>query len=42
MEAVIVDLHVVHVAPRLGITWETDPKKIEAQIMEMLPKKTGT
>ena len=38
-EGVIVDLHVVRVAPRLGIGSGTDPKKIEKQIMEVLPKK---
>jgi endonuclease III len=38
-EGVIVDLHVVRVAPRLGITTGTDPKKIEKQIIEILPKK---
>jgi len=38
-EGVIVDLHVVRVAPRLGIASGTDPKKIEKQIMEILPKK---
>ena len=38
-EGVIVDLHVVRVAPRLGIASGTDPKKIEKQIMEALPKK---
>lgn len=37
-EGVIVDLHVVRVAPRLGIATGTDPKKIEKQIMEALPK----
>ena len=37
-EGVIVDLHVVRVAPRLGIASGTDPKKIEKQIMEGLPK----
>ncbi len=37
-EGVIVDLHVVRVAPRLGIAEGTDPKKIEKQIMETLPK----
>ena len=35
-EGVIVDLHVVRVAPRLGIATGTDPKKIEKQIMEAL------
>lgn len=38
-EGVIVDLHVVRVAPRLGIAAGTDPKKIEKQIMEVLPQK---
>jgi endonuclease-3 len=38
-EGVIVDLHVVRVAPRLGMASGTDPKKIEKQIMEILPKK---
>ncbi len=38
-EGIIVDLHVVRVAPRLGIASGTDPKKIEKQIMEVLPKK---
>jgi endonuclease-3 len=38
-EGVIVDLHVVRVAPRLGIATGIDPKKIEKQIMEQLPQK---
>lgn len=38
-EGVIVDLHVVRVAPRLGIAIGTDPKKIEKQIMEAIPQK---
>jgi endonuclease-3 len=37
-EGVIVDLHVVRVAPRLGIASGTDPKKIEKQIMDTLPQ----
>jgi endonuclease-3 len=37
-EGLIVDLHVVRVAPRLGIATGTDPKKIEKQMMEILPK----
>ncbi len=32
-EGVIVDLHVVRVAPRLGVAAGTDPKKIEIQLM---------
>jgi endonuclease-3 len=38
-EGVIVDLHVVRVAPRLGIASGTDPKKIEKQIMDIIPPK---
>lgn len=38
-EGVMVDLHVVRVAPRLGIAHGTDPKKIEKQIMEAIPEK---
>ncbi len=38
-EGVIVDLHVVRVAPRLGIALGADPKKIEKQIKEILPQK---
>ncbi|GEO07564.1 endonuclease III domain-containing protein [Segetibacter aerophilus] len=37
-EGVMVDLHVVRVAPRLGIATGTDPKKIELQIMEQIPQ----
>lgn len=38
-EGVIVDLHVVRVAPRIGIATGTDPKKIEKQIMEAVAQK---
>jgi endonuclease III len=38
-EGVIVDLHVVRVAPRLGMATGTDPKKIEKQIMEVIDEK---
>jgi endonuclease-3 len=38
-EGVIVDLHVLRVAPRLGIATGTDPKKVEKQIMEVIPQK---
>jgi endonuclease III len=38
-EGIIVDLHVVRVAPRLGIATGADPKKIEKQMMEILPQK---
>ena len=39
-EGIIVDLHVVRVAPRLGIATGTDPKKIEKQMMDVLDPKT--
>jgi endonuclease III len=38
-EGVIVDIHVLRVAPRLGIATGDDATKIEKQIMEVLPKK---
>jgi len=38
-EGIIVDLHVVRVAPRLGIATGADPKKIEKQMMEALDRK---
>ncbi len=38
-EGIIVDLHVVRVAPRLGIASGSDPKKIEEQLMDILPLK---
>jgi endonuclease-3 len=38
-EGVIVDLHVVRVAPRLGIAGGTDANKIEKQLMAVLPQK---
>jgi endonuclease-3 len=38
-EGVVVDLHVVRVAPRLGIATGDDATKIEKQIMAILPQK---
>lgn len=38
-EGIIVDLHVVRVAPRLGIAKGTDPKKLEKLMMETLDAK---
>ena len=35
-EGIIVDLHVVRVAPRIGMATGTDPKKIEKQLMESI------
>ncbi|MBI1766885.1 MAG: endonuclease III [Bacteroidetes bacterium] len=41
-EGIIVDLHVVRVAPRLGLAQGTDPKKLEKQMMDILdPKDWG-
>lgn len=41
-EGIIVDLHVVRVAPRIGIAVGSDPKKLEKQMMEVLdPKDWG-
>jgi endonuclease-3 len=38
-EGIIVDLHVVRVAPRLGLASGTDPKKLEKQMMETIEAK---
>lgn len=38
-EGVIVDLHVVRVAPRIGIASGTQPEKIEKQIMSVVPRE---
>jgi endonuclease-3 len=38
-EGVIVDLHTVRVAPRLGIASGTNPEKIEQQLMAEVPRK---
>lgn len=38
-EGVIVDLHVVRTAPRIGIASGTQPEKIEKQIMAIVPQK---
>lgn len=37
-EGIIVDLHVVRVAPRIGLATGTNPEKIEKQIMEKVPQ----
>lgn len=34
-EGIIVDLHVVRVAPRIGVAAGSDPKKLEKQMMEV-------
>jgi len=38
-EGIIVDLHVVRVAPRIGIATGTQPEKIEKQIMALVPQE---
>ncbi|HEY4785262.1 MAG TPA: endonuclease III [Bacteroidales bacterium] len=37
-EGIIVDLHVIRVAPRIGVATGSDPLKIEKQLMEVLPR----
>lgn len=38
-QGIMVDLHVVRVAPRLGITTDGTGDKIEKQLMEKLPQQ---
>ena len=38
-EGVVVDLHVVRVAPRLGVVNTAKPDKIESQLMEVMPQE---
>jgi endonuclease-3 len=38
-QGIIVDLHTIRVATRLGIVNTTDAEKIEKQLMELLPEK---
>lgn len=38
-EGVVVDLHVIRIAPRLGIANGKDAKRIEKQLMKVLPQK---
>jgi endonuclease III len=37
-EGVVVDTHVLRLSNRLGLTNETDPKKVERDLMEIIPK----
>jgi endonuclease-3 len=37
-EGIIVDLHVLRVAPRISIATGTNPEKIEKQLMEVIPQ----
>jgi endonuclease-3 len=38
VEGIVVDTHVRRVSGRLGLTRETTPEKIEAELMKVLPK----
>jgi endonuclease III len=37
-EGVVVDTHVLRISKRLGLTQETDPKKVEQELMRIIPK----
>ena len=39
VEGVVVDTHVIRVSYRLGWTKETNPEKIEKELMQLFPKK---
>ncbi len=41
-EGVVVDTHVMRVAQRLGLTHETEPAKIEQDLMRLLPREQWT
>jgi len=41
-EGVVVDTHVIRLANRLGLTTETDPEKIEADLMDLVPREQWT
>lgn len=41
-EGVVVDTHVMRVSQRLGLTKETDPAKIEQDLMRLLPREQWT
>jgi len=38
-EGIVVDTHVMRVSQRVGLTKEKDPKKIEIDLMKIIPKK---
>lgn len=38
-EGIVVDLHVLRVAPRISIATGTNPEKIEKQLMEVIPQE---
>ncbi len=38
-EGIVVDTHIIRVSNRLGLTKNTDPKKIEQDLMKIVPEK---
>jgi len=41
-EGIVVDTHVTRLSGRLGLTKETTPEKIEADLMELVPRAEWT
>jgi endonuclease-3 len=41
-EGIVVDTHVARVSQRLGLTRETDPVKIEQELMQLIPRDQWT
>jgi endonuclease-3 len=41
-EGIVVDTHVIRLSQRLGLTKETDPEKIETDLMKLVPRKHWT
>lgn len=39
VEGIAVDTHVIRLSKKLGLTNETDPEKIEKDLMELIPRK---
>lgn len=39
---IVVDTHVQRLARRLGLTWETDPEKIEQDLLKLVPQEDWT
>jgi len=37
-EGIVVDTHVLRLSNRLGLTQQTDPKKVEQELMQIIPK----
>jgi endonuclease III len=41
-EGIVVDTHVIRLSQRLGLTKESDPEKIETDLMKLVPRKHWT